>query len=185
MKLIYSSLLLLLPVFIYAVDSTVPVTLHTQQLKGYKKLLYRAVLLHPKMNSTLERDLLKHYLLGSGSTYRLSDSDFIQLNKISPMYVVDQHCRAVVSTNQQYCIRRIDVNEDAYFGWALGNISGIYQMASGELISIADVYDFNKKKKGKRKRAYEFYTRIFIMLTPSSAKSFVVTYHADGYVVVL
>ncbi len=181
MKLIYCLLLLLIPVSIYAVDST-ELNAPAKQLRGYKKLLYRAVLLHPKMNSTLERDLLKHYLLGSGSTYLLSDSDFIQLKKISPKYIIDQHCRAVDSDSQHYCIKRIDLNADAYFGWALGNISGIYQIASGELISIADIYDFNKKKKDKRKRTYQFYTRIFIMLTPLSAKPFVVTYNADGYI---
>jgi hypothetical protein len=182
MKIISWLGLFLLPGFLFAGDTTVMNTAHKQLLKGYKKLLYEVVLLHPKMNSAIERDLLKHYLLGSGSTYLLADSDFVRLQKTVPKYVHTNNCVMVVADSEQYCIQHIDLNEDAYFGWALGNINGIYQAGTDKLISLADIYDFNKAKKGLRTRRQEFLTRVFRFFAPRSAKAFVVTYNADGFI---
>jgi hypothetical protein len=151
------------------------------ELKGYKRLVFKLVSMHPKLNSALEKDLLKHYLLGSGTTYQLSDSDFVRLKKVSKFHFVDSVCRIIHSSNEQYCYRLVDLNNDDYFGWGLGTISVIFQQASGELISIADSYDFNKKKKGIRRFKNELISGIFRLIAPSSAKSFIVTYRADGY----
>jgi len=181
MKIVSWLVLFLLPGFLYAGDSTAMAAVKKQSLKGYKKLLYHVVLLHPKMNSAVERDLLKHYLLGSGSTYVLADSDFERLQKTVPKYVHTNNCVMAVANSEQYCIQHIDLNEDAYFGWALGNINGIYQAGTDKLISLADFYDFNKAKKGVRTRKQEFITRVFKFFAPKSAKAFVVTYDADGF----
>jgi hypothetical protein len=151
------------------------------ELKGYKRFVFKLVSIHPKLNSVLEKDLLKHYLLGSGTTYQLSDSDFVRLKKVSKFHFVDSICKIIHSNNEQYCYRLVDLNNDNYFGWALGTISGIFQQASGELISIADSYDFKKKKKGIRRFKNELITGIFRIIAPSSAKSFIVTYKANGY----
>jgi len=151
------------------------------ELKGYKRFVFKLVSMHPKLNSVLEKDLLKHYLLGSGTTYQLSDSDFVHLKKVSKFHFVDSICKLIHSSNEQYCYRLVDLNNDNYFGWALGSFTGIFQQATGELISIADSYDYNKKKKGKRRFKNELISGIFRFISPTSAKSFIVTYRADGY----
>ena len=46
-----------------------------------------------------------------------------------------------------------------------------------------DILHFDKKKKGKRKWKNEFVTRVFRLLAPASARSFLVTYNADAYYV--
>lgn len=181
MKTSFWLVIFLLPGFLFAGDTTSVKTVQKQSLKGYKKLLYKVVLLHPKMNSGFERELLKHYLLGSGSTYLMADSDFVRLQKTVPNYIHDKNCIIASSNNQQYCVQPVDLNADDYFGWALGNIKGIYKSGNDELISLADYYDFNKAKRGVRTRKQELITRVFKFLAPKSAKAFVVTYHADGF----
>jgi hypothetical protein len=181
MKMLFLFILFLLPGFVFAGDSTERAVVKKQSLKGCKKLLYNIVLLHPKMSSAFERDLLKHYLLGSGSTYVIADSDFVRLQKTAPLYAQSNDC--VIANSRQYCIQPIDLNEDAYFGWALGNINGIYRAGTELLVSLADLYDFNKAKKGVRSRRNEFITRVFRFFAPASAKAFVVTYEADGFLV--
>ena len=182
MKIVLWLGLFLLPGFLFAGDTTANKTVHKQSLKGYKKLLYKVVLLHPEMNSEFERELLKHYLLGSGSTYLLSDSDFVRLQKTVPNYIHNTNCIIASSNNQQYCVQPVDLNDDNYFGWALGNIRAIYKNGTEELISLADYYDFNKAKIGVRTRKQELLTRVFKFLAPKSAKPFVVTYDADGFI---
>jgi len=173
--------LFLLSGFLFAGDTTAIKTVHKPQLRGYKKLLYKVVLLHPKMSSGFERDLLKHYLLGSGTTYLMDDSDFVRLQKTVPNYIDTKNCTIVSSNNQQYCVQPVDLNDDNYFGWALGNIRGIYKSGTDELVTLADYYDFNKAKRGVRTRKQELITRVFKFLAPKSAKAFVVTYKADGF----
>lgn len=181
MKVIYGFLLITL--FICTNDAYASVKDHRpfSELKGYKRFLYKLVSLHPKLNSALEKDLLKHYLLGSGLTYQLSDSDFVRLKKVSKFHFVDSVCNIIHSNNEQYCYRQINLNTDDYFNWALGTISGIFLQNTGELISIADSYDFNKKKKGKRQFKNEFITGVFRVISPSSAKPFIITYRAEAY----
>lgn len=181
MKTISWLILFLLPGYVFAGDSTIMKAVQKQSLKGYKKLLYKVVLLHPKMNSGFERALLKHYLLGSGTTYHMADSDFVRLQKTVPNYIHTKNCMIVPSSNQQYCVQPVDLNDDNYFGWALGNIRGIYKNGTDELITLADYYDFNKAKRGVRTRKQELITRVFKFLAPKSAKAFVVTYDADGF----
>lgn len=183
MKIVFGFVLLLFPGFIFAGDSTHNTAVHKQSLRGYKKLLYKIVLLHPQMNSGFERKLLKHYLLGSGTTYLMADSDFVRLQKTVPNYIHTRNCITASSNNQQYCVQHVDLNDDDYFGWALGNIRGIYKNGTDELITLADYYDFNKAKRGERTQKQELLTRVFKFLAPKSAKAFVVTYHADGFIV--
>lgn len=182
MKAVICALLLMWPGIIFAIDSTAVGSKPLQQLKGYKKLFYRIITLHPKLNSKLEKDLLRHYLLGSGSTHHLSETDFIRLKSTNSVFFNPEQCKTVHSNTQQYCIQQVDLIDDVYFGWALGTISCIYQTASGELISVADIYDFNKKKKGNRSLKYEMITRIFNLVAPKSVRSFLITYNADGYI---
>ena len=181
MKVIF--VFLIISIFICPNDAYSSANKHkpSHELKGYKKFLFKLVSLNPKLNSALEKDLLKHYLLGSGTTYQLSDSDFVRLKKVSKFHFVDSICKIIHSNNEQYCYRLVDLNNDNYFGWALGSFTGIFHQATGELISIADSYDFNKKKKGKRQFKNELISGIFRLIAPSSAKSFIVTYRADGY----
>jgi len=184
MKKVICLLLWMLPFIVYAEDSTAVGDRPSQKLKGYKKLFYRVITLHSKLNSRLEKDLLRHYLIGSGLTHHLSDADFLRLKTNSIVYFNPDHCKTLYSNQQQYCIQQADLIDDAYFGWALGTISCIYQTTSGVLISIADVYDFNKKKKGNRSLKYEMITRVFNLIAPKSARSFLITYNADGYILV-
>lgn len=174
-------LVCLMPFSVIAGDSATSNVRQPHSLKGYKKILYNLVLLHPKMNSRLEKELLKHYLIGSGETYLLHDSDFIRLKKTVPAYSESDNCNS--TSNQHYCSKHIDLSEEPYFGWALGNINGVYSTSNDELISIADVYDFNKAKKGARSKTHERLTRLFRLLSPASVKAFVVTYGADAYVI--
>jgi len=183
MKTISWLILFLLPGFLFAGDTTANKTVQKQSLKGYKKLLYNVVLLHPQLNSGFERELLKHYLLGSGSTYLMADSDFVRLQKTVPNYIHNKNCIISSSGIHNYCVQHIDLNDDDYFGWALGNIRGIYKNGTDELITLADYYDFNKAKRGARTRKQELLTRVFKFLAPKSAKAFVVTYDADGFIV--
>ncbi len=173
-------LICLTPLLSFASDSSS--TIHpTEKLKGYKRILYNVVLLHPKMNSPLEKELLKHYLSGSGTTYEMSDDDFTILKQTVAVCKCGTACTPGTSS-QTYCISRFDLNADAYFGWALGNAYCIYETSTGQLVSVADIYDFNRAKAGVRKFKNELITRIFNMLSPASAKSFVVTYKAVGFV---
>ena len=159
MKIVFWLGLFLLPGFLFAGDTTANKTVHKQSLKGYKKLLYKVVLLHPEMNS-----------------------DFVRLQKTVPNYIHNTNCIIASSNNQQYCVQPVDLNDDNYFGWALGNIRAIYKNGTEELISLADYYDFNKAKIGVRTRKQELLTRVFKFLAPKSAKPFVVTYDADGFI---
>lgn len=167
---------LFLTVRSYATDS-LPAADH---LKGYKKWFYKIVLLHPKINSPLERALLKHYLAGSGTAFLFADSDFVKLkNAVGAMN--KNECTSSQHNNQFYCTQKAVLDGDIYFGWGLGTITCIFTTNSREMISFADVYDFNKKKKGQRKRSSELATRIFRLLAPRSAKSFIVSYGEAAY----
>lgn len=146
-------------------------------LKGYKKIFYKLIILHPKINSPLERGLLRHYLSGSGTVFQLSDLDFMQLLKIASLDT-DATCTPLEKSNS-YCIKRVSLINDPYFGWGLGTVTFIFQQQ--QLVSFFDVYDFNKKKTGERKRNLEFLTRLFELIAPKSAKSFIVTYAKDAY----
>lgn len=183
MKISFCLVLFFLPGLLFAGDSTANNVLQKQSLKGYKKLLYKVVLLHPQMNSAFERALLKHYLLGSGATYFLADSDFVRLQETVPKYNHSKNCVLFSADCREYCVKRVDLNKDDYFGWALGNINGIYMAGTELLVSLADFYDFNKAKKGGRTFKQELLTRVFKFLAPKSAKAFVVTYHADWFTV--
>lgn len=176
-------MLCLFPVFLFAGDSAENAAVKKSSLRGYKKLLYNIVLLHPKMSSGVERELLKHYLLGSGSAYILSDSDFVRLKKTIPLYARSNQCMEDEAADHRYCVQYVDLNDDAYFGWALGNIAAIYQSGTNIVVSLADIYNFNKMKKGIRTRKNEFITRTFRFLAPASAKPFAVTYPAEGFIV--
>jgi hypothetical protein len=73
------------------------------------------------------------------------------------------------------------LNEDAYFGWGLGTITVLYNTTDAGIVSFIDYYDFNKKKKGIRSRKNELTTRLFRLLAPARARSFLVTFAADAY----
>ncbi|MFT3844442.1 MAG: hypothetical protein QM725_05275 [Lacibacter sp.] len=172
-------LLFFIPLTVLAADSSVTAQAEVKKLRGYKRFLFNVVLLHPKMDSPLEKDLLRHFLIGSGSLYKVSDADFNRLKQ-----TVLQHPQKLISDSTLYSayrLARVDLNNDQYFGMALGNIVTISSTDSGEIISFADVYDFNKTRKGKRTLKNEFLTRTFRLLSPSSARAFIVTYNADGY----
>lgn len=158
-------------------------TIHALQkkplLKGYKKLFYNFIILHPQLNSALERDLLKHYLAGNGTVFQFSDSDFVQLKKRMPAYA-DSICTPI-EKNNTYCSKRVHLINDSYFGWGLGTITCIFEQQ--QMVSFFDVYDFNKKKAGERKRKLEFITRLFGIIAPKSARSFIVTYAKEAYYV--
>lgn len=149
-------------------------------LRGYKKFVYKLLLLHPKINSTFERSLLKHYLAGSGTTYLIADTDFIKLKNTVAGF--DNNNCVVVKSNPNYCAIQLNLVDDIYFGWALGTITCIFSNGNkNEFISFADVYDFNKKKKGMRSLRLEMITRIFRLITPRSAKAFIVSYGTTAY----
>jgi hypothetical protein len=154
-------------------------SLYNDQLHGYKKLFYKIVLLHPKMNSLTERQMLKHYLAGSGSPYLFSNDEFQLLKETVPDFHKAQNCNQLQQTG--YCTKQAVLDGNDIFGWALGTITCVYSSATNELVSFADVYDFNKKPKGKRKLQSEIATRIFRFLSPKSAKPFIVTYGIDAF----
>ena len=174
-------ILLLLPVGLFAGDSAAVRTGEAIQLKGYRKLFYSIVALHPKLNSPLEKKLLQHYLAGSGETFMLSTADFKRLQQTVPFFVQADSCRAVTASQNNYCYKQVDLDEDAYFGWALGTITVLYNATDKEIVSFIDKYDFNKKKKGFRSRKSEFVTRVFRILAPSRARSFLVTFANEAY----
>ncbi|TWI80207.1 hypothetical protein IQ13_2879 [Lacibacter cauensis] len=175
--------LLLLPVAVFAVDSAAVRTGEELRLKGYRKLFYKIVALHPKLNSPLEKELLQHYLAGSGETFILSTADFKRLQQTVPLFVKQDSCHAVIAAQHNYCYKQVDLNNDAYFGWALGTITVVYNAADNEVVSFVDTYDFNKKKKGLRSRKNEFVTGVFRLLAPARARSFLVTFASDAYLI--
>jgi hypothetical protein len=151
----------------------------TNQLRGYKKFFYKIVILHPKLNSNFERTLLKHYLAGSGETYLISQADFVKLKNVIPVFE-KSNC-IVLKSNAELCAVKLDLLQNDYFGWALGTTTCIFKTNGAELISFFDIYDFNKKKKGQRSLKFELITRIFRLITPRSAKAFVVSYAEAAY----
>ncbi|MBX9785581.1 MAG: hypothetical protein K2X48_20045 [Chitinophagaceae bacterium] len=154
-------------------------TLSDNNLRGYKKLFYKLVLLHPKINSTFERSLLKHYLAGSGAAYLIAGSDFVKLKNTVTAF--EKSDCVLLKSNPQYCTVKVKLDEDVYFGWGLGTITCIFSNSSNEMISFADVYDFNKKKKGQRSFKSEIVTRIFRLIAPRSAKAFIVSYGTAAF----
>lgn len=183
MKTILCWLLIFLPIHLLAGDTTAAKMKHPPVLKGYKRWLYKIVTLHPKLNSGLERDLLKHYLLGTGTTYQLSETDALHLKEICSTYLKGEVITPVnTEAHASYRIQLIDLNANAYFGWGLGTVCGIFHPVTGQLESIADVYDFPKAKKGQRSFMNECYTRLFKLIAPSTARPFLVTFHAEGYI---
>lgn len=179
MKYISLFILLLLPTLVTAGDSTVVITAKQKKLRGYRQLFYRFISVHPRLNSSLEKELLKHYLSGSGETFIISDKDFALMKERLPASTNQTDCRIV---EQGYCIKQVDLNSDDYFGWGLGTVTVVYDKT--ELpVTFIDRYDFNKKKKGQRSGGNEFVTRIFRVISPRKAKSFLVTYNADAMMV--
>lgn len=152
---------------------------HANQLRGYKKFFYKLVTLHPKINSDFEQSLLKHYLAGSGTAYLIADSDFVKL-KHTIAASETSNC-IVLKSNEHYCTRKVKLDDDNYFGWGLGTITCIFNNSNNQMISFADVYDFNKKKKGQRSFKSEIVTRVFRLIAPRSAKAFVVSYADAAY----
>lgn len=148
-------------------------------LKGYKKLFYHLVTKHPKINSPLERALLRHYLAGSGVTFLITDEEFTML-QIAVKDFSNSYCNPL-KTDSSYCSQKIVLDNDVYFGWGLGTITCIFDQQTKQLITFADVYDFNKKKKGQRYLKSEIVTRIFRWVAPRSAKAFVVSYGTAAY----
>ncbi len=174
-------ILFLLPVGLLAGDSSAIGTGKQRKLKGYRKLFYQLIALHPKLNSPLEKELLQHYLAGSGETFIISASDFKRLQQTVPLFANGDSCKIIASAQNNYCYKQVDLNNDAYFGWALGTITVIYNAADKEIVSFIDKYDFNKKKKGLRSGKNEFITAVFRILSPARARSFPVTFASDAY----
>jgi hypothetical protein len=172
-------LLFLFPACLLAGDSTMVVSSQKKKLKGYRNLFYKFVSKHPRLNSPLERALLQHYLLGSGETFHVSASDFKRLQQTVPVHIGNAVCQPVKTNHTEYCLRYVNLHDDDYFGWGVGNLTVIYNANRDEIVSFVDYYDFDKKKKGKRTIKNEFFTRLFRIAAPASARSFVVTYNAD------
>jgi hypothetical protein len=168
-------LVLLVSVQAYGADTTTVCC----PLKGYKKWFYKIVILHPQLNSVVERQLFRHYLCGSGTAFLLSDDDFERLSRA----VLQRNGSGsrLASSDVHFCSSIISLDDDGYFGWGLGTITCVFDQGCRELISFADIYDFNKKKFGKRKLKLELYTRVFRFLAPRSAKSFIVSYGKAAY----
>jgi hypothetical protein len=183
MKYCYLFLLLFMPSLLVAGDSATVVVAKQKKLRGYRQLFYKLVSLHPKLNSSFEKELLQHYLLGSGETFVVSEADFKRLQQTVPLYLTDTDCRPVEAKQPGYCARYVNLHDDNYFGWGVGNLTVIYQTTDQSLVSFVDYYDFDKKEKGKRRAKNEFITRAFRLLAPGSARSFVITYNADAYYV--
>jgi hypothetical protein len=146
-----------------------------EPLKGYCKLFYKIITTHPQLNSPIEKKLLQHYLSGSGAVYLLSDSEFERLKKAVVQYKDHQHL-STKELSTSYFTEKVTLDNDAYFGFALGTITCIYESSSGNMISFIDKYDFNNKKKGIRHLKSELYTRIFRLIAPRKAKAFTVCY---------
>ena len=183
MKYCYLFLLLLVPSLLVAGDSAAVRVTKQKKLRGYRQLFYKVVSLHPKLNSSFEKELLQHYLLGSGETFVVSDADFKRLQQTVPLYVTNTDCKPLETNQQGYCARYVNLHDDNYFGWGVGNLTVIYQTTDQALVSFVDYYDFDKKKMGKRRVKNEFITRAFRFFAPASARSFVITYNADAYYV--
>lgn len=181
MKHSYLFLLLFIPSLLVAGDSASVDGIKNKKLRGYRQLFYKLVSLHPKLNSTLEKEMLQHYLLGSGETFLLSEADFKRLQQTVPLYLTNDACKPLANNQSGYCTKYVNMHSDQYFGWALGNATIIYQTNDQALVSLVDYYDFDKKEKGKRSARNEFITRLFRMLAPASSRSFIITYHADAY----
>lgn len=183
MKYCYLFLLLIIPACLFSGDSAEVVSVKQKKLKGYRNLFYKLVSLHPRLNSPLEKELLQHYLFGSGETFTISETDFKRLQKTVPLYVGNAACKPAETIQEGYCVKYVNLHDDDYFGWGVGNLTVIYKSSENDPISFVDFYDFDKKKKGKRKLKNEFITRVFRLMAPASARSFVVTYNADAYYV--
>lgn len=134
------------------------------------------------MNSPLEKELLQHYLIGSGETYTVSETDFKRLQQSVSLFAGNEACKPA-EANTGYCVKYVDLHDDDYFGWGVGNLTVIYKAETDVPVSFVDYYDFDKKKIGKRKWKNELVTRVFRLMAPASARSFVVTYNADVYYV--
>lgn len=176
-------LLFFLPACLFASDSATVVAGKQKKLRGYRSLFYKMATLHPRLNSPLEKALLQHYLLGSGETFTVSASDFKRLQQTVPLYLSNETCKPAETNQQGYCVKYADLHDDDYFGWAVGNLTLIYKANENEPVSFVDYYDFDSKKKGKRKWKNELATRVFRLLAPGVARSFVVTYDADAFYV--
>ncbi len=181
MKHRYLFLLLFIPSLLVAGDSASVDGTKQKKLKGYRQLFYKLVSLHPKLNSTLEKKMLQHYLLGSGETFLLSETDFRRLQQTVPLYLTNDACKPLANNQSGYCTKYVNMHNDQYFGWALGNATIVYQTNDQALVSLVDYYDFDKKEKGKRSTRNELITRLFRMLAPASSRSFIITYNADAY----
>lgn len=182
MKHCYLFLLLFMPSLLAAGDSAAVTAVKQKKLHGYRQLFYKFVSLHPKLNSPLEKNLLKHYLLGSGETFLISDADFVRLQQAVSRYASNTECKPLVNAEAGYCTQYVNLHDDSYFGWGVGNLTIIYETTGKTIISCLDYYDFDKKEKGKRKLKNEIVTRLFRMLAPASSRSFIVTYGADAFV---
>lgn len=170
-------LFFLLPAFTKAGDSTV-VAEKNVRLKGYRKIFYQIICMHPKLNSPLERTLLKHYLQGSGTAFELSTADFQKMKTLLSLLPASKtNCRPVI---KDYCVMPANLSDDDYFGWALGNITVVYNNEQLP-VTFIDRYDFNRKPKGQRRVKGELATRIFSFIAPRKAKAFLVTYDANAY----
>ncbi len=148
-------------------------------LKGYKKWFYKLVILHPQINSKVERQLLRHYLCGNGATFLLNDRDFERLQQL-----VRQRSREkneTIAAGTPFCAATVSLNDDGYFGWGLGSVTCVFDAGCRRLISFADIYDFNPKKMGKRSLKLELYTRVFRWVAPRSARPFLVSYGKAAY----
>lgn len=183
MKHCYLFLLLFVPSLLVAGDSAAVVVAKQKKLRGYRQLFYKLVSLHPKLNSPLEKELLQHYLLGSGETFVVSEADFKRLQQAVSLYVTGTDCKPLETNQPGYCTQYVNLHNDNYFGWGVGNLTVIYQTTDQSLVSFVDYYDFDKKKKGSRRSRNEFVTRLFRLVAPASARSFVITYNADAYFV--
>lgn len=185
MKHCYLFLLLFVPSLLIAGDSAAVIVAKQKKLRGYRQLFYKLVSLHPKLNSPLEKELLQHYLLGSGETFLVSETDFKRMQQTVPLYIKNADCKPLDTNHPGYYGQTVNLHNDNYFGWGVGNLTVIYQTTDQTIVSFVDYYDFDKKKKGKRRSRNEFVTRLFNLLAPASSRSFLITYDAAAYYVKL
>lgn len=183
MKTFYLFLLLFVPSLLAAADSAAVIVTKQKKLRGYRQLFYKLLSVHPRLNSPLEKELLQHYLLGSGETFVVSEADFKRFQQTVPLYITNAECKPVEANHPGYCVKYLNLHDDDYFGWGLGNLTVIYNTNDKALVSFVDYYDFDKKKKGSRKVRNEFITRLFRLIAPAAARSFIVTYNAAAYYV--